>query len=77
MSTSPATPGLAGVRRRMLEEAIEVLRRLLAGDDVDHEGQFFTVEHARLYTRAATPPDLWVAVGGPHTAASPAPRPTG
>ena len=58
----------AGVRRRMLEEAIEVLRRLLAGDDVNHEGEFFTVEHARLYTRAATPPDLWVAVGGPHTA---------
>ncbi len=58
----------AGVRRRMLEEAIEVLRRLLAGDDVNHEGEFFTVEHARLYTRAAAPPDLWVAVGGPHTA---------
>jgi coenzyme F420-dependent glucose-6-phosphate dehydrogenase len=57
-----------GVRRRMLQEAIVVLRQLLAGDDVDHEGEFFTVEHARLYTRAATPPPLWVAVGGPRTA---------
>jgi len=57
-----------GVRRRMLQEAIEVLRPLLAGEDVDHEGEFFTVEHARVYTRAATPPDLWVAVGGPRTA---------
>jgi coenzyme F420-dependent glucose-6-phosphate dehydrogenase len=57
-----------GVRRRMLQEAIEVLRPLLAGDDVDHEGEFFVVEHARIYTRAATPPDLWVAVGGPRTA---------
>jgi coenzyme F420-dependent glucose-6-phosphate dehydrogenase len=57
-----------GVRRRMLVEAIEILRPLLAGDDVDHEGEFFSVEHAQVFTRAATPPDLWVAVGGPRTA---------
>jgi len=57
-----------GVRRRMLSEAIEVIRPLLDGEDVDHEGEFFTVEHARLYTRPATPPPLWLAVAGPRTA---------
>jgi G6PDH family F420-dependent oxidoreductase len=57
-----------GVRRRMLAEAIEVIRPLLAGDDVDHEGEFFTVEHTQLFTRPAVPPPIWLAVAGPRTA---------
>jgi len=57
-----------GIRRRMLAEAIEVIRPLLAGDDVDHDGEFFTVEHAQLFTRPSTPPPLWLAVAGPRTA---------
>jgi G6PDH family F420-dependent oxidoreductase len=57
-----------GVRRYMLQEAVDVLRPLLAGEDVDHDGDHFTVEHARIYTRAAPPPDLWVAAAGPRTA---------
>ena len=57
-----------GVRRRMLVEAIDIIRPLLAGEDVDHEGEFFTVEHARLYTRPASPPDIWLAIAGPRTA---------
>jgi G6PDH family F420-dependent oxidoreductase len=57
-----------GVRRRMVAEAVGVIRDLLAGDDVDHEGEWFTVEHARLYDRPATPVPLWLAVAGPRTA---------
>jgi G6PDH family F420-dependent oxidoreductase len=54
----------AGERRRMLREAIDVIRSLLAGELVNHEGDHFRVEHARLYTRADVPPPILVAAGG-------------
>jgi G6PDH family F420-dependent oxidoreductase len=40
----------ADVRLEMLEEAIGVIRRLLTGERVDHHGQHYTVEDARIYT---------------------------
>lgn len=57
-----------GVRRRMLLEALDILRPLLAGEDVDYEGEYFTVEHTRLFTRPANPPPIWLAIAGPRTA---------
>ena len=36
-----------------LEEAVDVIRKLWAGDTVDHRGRYYTVENARLYD----PPD--------------------
>jgi G6PDH family F420-dependent oxidoreductase len=57
-----------GIRRRMLAEAVEVIRGLLAGGPFDHEGDWFRVEHAELFTRPATPPPLWLAVGGRRSA---------
>ena len=39
----------APVRLRMLEEAMEVMRALWTGDEVDHHGEFYRVENARLY----------------------------
>lgn len=44
-----AWPG-ADVRLNMLEEAVEVMRKLFTGKVVDHRGEHYTVEHARLYT---------------------------
>lgn len=55
-------------RRRRLEEAIPILRALLAGDEVSHDGRHFTVENAQLYTRPETPPPLWVAASGKRAA---------
>jgi G6PDH family F420-dependent oxidoreductase len=52
-------------RRRMLAEAIEIIRPLLRGELVNHDGEHFTVEHAQLYTHPATPPPLWIAASGP------------
>jgi G6PDH family F420-dependent oxidoreductase len=43
----------AEVRRSMLEEAIDVMRDLWAGDVVTRHGEHYTVENARIYT---TPP---------------------
>lgn len=37
------------VRREMLGEAVEVLRRLWTGETIDHHGTHFTVENARLF----------------------------
>ncbi len=39
----------AGIRRVMLEEAIEVMRELWEGDNTNHSGRYFTVENARIY----------------------------
>jgi coenzyme F420-dependent glucose-6-phosphate dehydrogenase len=57
------------VRQAMLEEAIEVIRRLWRGGYQDHHGRFFTMENARLYTRPSTPPPIVIAAGGGKSAA--------
>ena len=59
----------AGVRREMLEEAVGVIRRLFEGDDVNHRGTHFTVEHARLYSLPDEPPPIYLATGGKRSAA--------
>jgi coenzyme F420-dependent glucose-6-phosphate dehydrogenase len=56
-------------RLEMLEEAAEVIRRLLTGELVSHRGRHYRVEDAQLFTRAPQPPPIHVAAGGP-TAAS-------
>ena len=50
----------ADVRQEMLEEAVEVIRKLFAGGVVTHRGRHYTVEHAELYTRHPTPPPIYV-----------------
>ena len=55
----------ADVRLDMLEEAVEVMRRLWEGDTVDHHGRYYTVENARLYDVPDQPPPLVVSGFGP------------
>ncbi|MFI2200334.1 LLM class flavin-dependent oxidoreductase [Streptomyces sp. NPDC020192] len=38
------------VRLEMLEEAIQVMRRLFSGEEVSHDGPHYRVENARLHT---------------------------
>lgn len=56
-------------RERMarLLECVEVIRRLLAGDEVSHRGAV-TVEQARLYVRAPERPPLYAAAISAETA---------
>jgi len=49
------------VRREMLTEAVEVIRRLWDGDPVDHRGTHYTVEQAQLFTLPAEAPSIVVA----------------
>lgn len=54
----------ADVRLAMLEEAVEVIRRLWAGDTVDHRGQFYEVENAKLFDPPADAPPIIVSAFG-------------
>ena len=58
------------VRADMLDEAIDVIRLLWAGEEASHHGRYYTVENARLYTLPDTLPPIYVA-----GAASAWPRP--
>ena len=55
----------ADVRLEMLEEAIEVIRKLWTGEVVSHDGEHYRVRHARLYTRPSEPPPILVSGFGP------------
>lgn len=55
-------------RLEMLEEATEVIRRLLDGGLVAHRGRHYHVEDAQLFTRPEEPPPIHLAAGGPTAA---------
>ncbi|MCE5289215.1 MAG: TIGR03557 family F420-dependent LLM class oxidoreductase [Nocardiaceae bacterium] len=57
-----------GVRQEMLEEAIEVIRLLLRGEEVSHEGRHYEVQEARIYTRPQEPFPIYVSGFGPQSA---------
>ena len=52
------------VRLEMLEEAVAVMRALWQGDFTYHHGRHYTVENARVYTRPAEPPRVFVSAFG-------------
>ena len=52
------------VRTRMLREAVAVIRDLWSGEVTSHDGEFYTVENARLFTLPDEPPDVAVAASG-------------
>ena len=52
-----------------LEEALQLIRRLWAGEVVDHDGRFFRTKQARPWTRPETPPPLYVSAFHPGSAA--------
>jgi len=58
----------AHVRQDMLEEAIDVIRRLWTGEWVDFEGEHYVVQRARLYSLPDAPPPILVAASGERAA---------
>jgi G6PDH family F420-dependent oxidoreductase len=66
--TGARWPDIA-VRLDMLEESVEVMRKLWSGEFVDHHGPHYTVENARLYTRPNEPVPVYVSGFGPKAAA--------
>ena len=55
-------------RLEMLEEAIEVIRKLWEGGFVTHHGRYYEVENARIYSRPEAPPPILVSGFGPTAA---------
>jgi coenzyme F420-dependent glucose-6-phosphate dehydrogenase len=51
-----------------LEEALGLIRRLWAGERVDHDGSFFRTKGAYLHTRPEQPPPLYVSAFHPGAA---------
>lgn len=55
-------------RQEMLAEAVEIMRALWMGDDVNYNGEFYAVRDARIYTLPPEPPAIYIAAGGPSSA---------
>jgi G6PDH family F420-dependent oxidoreductase len=55
-------------RQELLEEAVEVIRRLWTGEEVSHRGPGMTVDRARIHSLPDTPPAIVIAAGGPDAA---------
>jgi coenzyme F420-dependent glucose-6-phosphate dehydrogenase len=59
-----------GYRERAdrLSEAIDIIRRLLAGEKVTHDGRYYQLDRAKLYTPPLHGVPIWMAAGGPQSA---------
>lgn len=57
------------LRREMLEEAVEIIRKLWTGDLITYFGNYFIVEQARVYTLPKNLPPIYIAASGPKSAA--------
>jgi G6PDH family F420-dependent oxidoreductase len=55
----------ADVRLEMLEEAVEIMRKLWEGGNVSYRGKHYTVENARIYTLPEKPVEILVSGFGP------------
>lgn len=53
------------VRRAMLEESIEIIRTLWTGETVEHRGDFYEVENAKLFDPPDEAPPIIVSGFGP------------
>ena len=55
-------------RAEMLEEAVTIIRALWTGETLNHEGEHYRVDNARLYTPPPEPPPIVLAASGPKSA---------
>lgn len=55
----------ADIRLDMLEESVELIRRLWSGEVVTFEGRHYRVDTARIYTLPAEPPPVLISGFGP------------
>ncbi|MCA9797550.1 MAG: LLM class flavin-dependent oxidoreductase, partial [Candidatus Eremiobacteraeota bacterium] len=50
-------------------EALEIMRRLLDGEKLTFEGKYYQTDRAKLYSPPLGPLPIWMAAGGPKSAA--------
>jgi coenzyme F420-dependent glucose-6-phosphate dehydrogenase len=61
-------PGYAERAARM-EEALEIMRRLLDGEKLTFDGDWYRTDRAKLYSPPVGRVPIWMAAGGPKSAA--------
>jgi coenzyme F420-dependent glucose-6-phosphate dehydrogenase len=57
-----------GERIRRMREALEIIHRLLAGEKLDFDGQYYQCRKAKLYSPPVNPVPVWMAAGGEQSA---------
>lgn len=57
------------VRAGRMVEALEIMRRLLDGEKLTYDGKYYQTDRARLYSPPIGPVPIWLAAGGPMSAA--------
>jgi len=55
-------------RKNRLIEALTIIRRLLDGEKLDFNGEYYTTEKAKLYSPPNQNIPIWLAAGGPKSA---------
>jgi len=55
-------------RKNRLIEALTIIRRLLDGEKLDFNGEYYTTEKAKLYSPPTRNIPIWLAAGGPKSA---------
>jgi coenzyme F420-dependent glucose-6-phosphate dehydrogenase len=58
-----------GERQARMQEALEIMHRMLAGEKVTFHGEYYTTETARLYSPPKGRVPILMAAGGPKSAA--------
>jgi coenzyme F420-dependent glucose-6-phosphate dehydrogenase len=58
-----------GERQARMQEALEIMHRLFAGEKVSFDGEYYTTETAKLYSPPAGRLPVLMAAGGPKSAA--------
>ena len=56
-------------RAARMTEALEIMRRLLDGEKLTYDGEYYQTDRAKLYSPPIGPVPLWLAAGGPKSAA--------
>ncbi len=64
-------------RAARMDEALQIMRRLLDGEKLSFEGEYYTTDSAKLYSPPIGEVPLWLAAGGPKSAALAARRSQG
>jgi len=56
-------------RAARMREALQIMRRLLDGEKLTFHGDYYRTDRARLYSPPVAPLPIWMAAGGPKSAA--------
>jgi coenzyme F420-dependent glucose-6-phosphate dehydrogenase len=71
INETPLGYAFPGYQERIarMDEAVTIMRGLLDGEKLHHAGEYYTAQDARLYSPPTGAVPIWMAAGGPKSAA--------